>query len=107
MSARRCSVHAGAGESPLGLCRIALPVTREAPGYPVTSMPENLLDARGTRAGNWARVVVRERTLLYRLLEPEIEIVELSPEAPGIVEFGIAHHAEAKGRVRFCLESYR
>ena len=45
---------------------------------------------------------------LYRILEPEFEEIELSPERPGVVEPEVPHEVEpAKGGVRFRVDFYR
>ena len=84
-------------------------VTRYAtsPEFSERRVPESLLESHRTGAGTWARIVVLEGRLLYRLLEPETRTVELSPDRPGIVEPEIAHRLELRGRVRFRLEFFR
>ena len=84
-------------------------VTRYAtsPEFSERRLPENLLGSHRTKAGTWARIVVLEGRLRYRVLEPEIRTVELSPDRPGIVEPEITHHLELRGRVRFRVEFFR
>ena len=84
-------------------------VTRYAtsPEFSERNLPENLLESHRTKAGTWARIVVLEGRLRYRVLEPEIRTAKLSPDRPGIVEPEIAHHLELRGRVRFRLEFFR
>ena len=77
------------------------------PEFSEGSIPANLLRSHRTKAGTWAKIVVLEGRLRYRLLEPEFEEVELSPERPGIVEPEVLHEVEAIGRVRFRLDFYR
>ena len=55
----------------------------------------------------WAKIVVLEGRLIYRIIDPVIEIVVLSPEIPGIVEPTIKHEVERIGQVRFYVEFYR
>ena len=77
------------------------------PEFSEGSIPANLRRSHRTKAGTWAKVVVLEGRLLYRILEPEPEEVELSPERPGIVEPEKAHEVEAAGPVRFRVDFYR
>ncbi len=77
------------------------------PEFSERSIPANLLRAHRTKAGTWARIVVLEGRLLYRILEPELEEIELSPERPGIVEPEVPHEVEARGRVRFRVDFFR
>lgn len=55
----------------------------------------------------WARIVVLEGRLRYRILEPESEEIELSPGRPGIVEPEVLHEVEAPGPVRFHVDFCR
>ena len=84
-------------------------VTRYAssPEFSDGRVPDNLLRSHRTKADTWARIIVLEGRLLYRVLEPVIETVELSPDRPGIVEPEVAHHLELTGRVRFRLDFFR
>ena len=78
--------------------------TRE---FSEASVPDNLLKRHRTRAGAWARIVVLEGRLRYRILEPAVEEVELSPGRDGIVEPQIPHEVKPVGRVRFHVEFWR
>jgi len=77
------------------------------PEFTEKSIPENLLKSHRTKAGIWARIVVLEGRLRYRILEPEIRAFELSPGNPGLVEPEVAHEVEPMGQVRFRVEFYR
>ena len=77
------------------------------PEFSDGSIPASLLRSHRTKAGTWARIVVLEGRLRYRILEPELEEIELAPERPGIVEPEVAHEVEAAGRVRFRVEFWR
>ena len=77
------------------------------PEFSEGSIPASLLRSHRTKAGTWARIVVLEGRLFYRILEPEVEEIELSPERPGIVEPDVAHEVEARGCVRFRVEFWR
>ncbi len=78
--------------------------TRE---FSEASIPANLLRRHQTRTGVWARIVVLEGRLRYRILEPAVEEVELSPDKHGIVEPQIAHEVAPVGPVRFHVEFCR
>ena len=71
------------------------------------SIPANLRRAHRTKAGTWAKIVVLEGRLRYRILEPESEETELSPGRPGVVEPEALHEVEAPGPVRFRVDFYR
>lgn len=77
------------------------------PEFSEGSIPASLLRSHRTKAGTWAKIVVLEGRMLYRILEPDIEEIELSPERPGIVEPEVPHEVEAPGRVRFRVEFWR
>ncbi|MYE02460.1 MAG: DUF1971 domain-containing protein [Alphaproteobacteria bacterium] len=77
------------------------------PEFSDRSIPSNLLRSHRTKAGTWAKIVVLEGRLRYRILEPEFEEIELSPERPGIVEPEVPHEIEPAGPVRFRVDFYR
>jgi len=86
---------------PPGVTRIA-----SSPEFSDRCVPESLLNSHRTKAGTWAKIVVLEGRLRYRVLGATAETVELSPDRPGIVEPEIAHHLELTGRVRFRLDFF-
>lgn len=77
------------------------------PEFSETSTPANLLRRHRTKPGTWGRIVVSAGRLRYRILEPTVEEVELSPERPGIVEPQVPHEVEPLGEVRFHVEFWR
>ncbi len=79
----------------------------DSPEFSETSIPEGLLKSHRTKVDNWAKIIVLEGRLRYRILEPKVEEVTLSPERPGIVEPEVAHEVEAIGKVRFRIKFYR
>ena len=79
----------------------------KSPKFTEQTIPKNLLSSHRTKAGTWAKIVVVEGKLRYRILEPEIEEIELSPDQYGVVEPEVSHEIEAIGRVRFHVEFYR
>ncbi|MXY06733.1 MAG: DUF1971 domain-containing protein [Gammaproteobacteria bacterium] len=75
--------------------------------FSARTIPENLRRSHRTKAGTWAKIVVLEGKLRYRVLEPEIREFELSPDCPGVVEPKVRHEVEAVGDVRFYVEFHR
>ncbi len=78
----------------------------KSPEFTEETVPHNLLESHRTKAETWAKVIVLEGTLRYRILAPEIQEYELSPARPGIVEPDVPHQIEAIGRTRFYVEFY-
>ena len=85
--------------SPEGLAEYAR--TRE---FSEASIPASLLRRHRTRVGAWARIVVLQGRLRYRILDPAVEEVELSPARDGIIEPLIAHEVVPDGPARFHVE---
>ena len=75
--------------------------------FSARSIPENLRKAHRTRGGTWAKIVILEGRLRYRVLEPGTREFELSPDRPGVVQPEVPHEVEAVGDVRFYVEFYR
>lgn len=71
------------------------------------SIPGNLRKSHRTKGGTWAKIVILEGRLRYRILEPSIEEFDLSPDRPGVVQPEVPHEVEAVGDVRFYVEFYR
>jgi tellurite resistance-related uncharacterized protein len=84
----------------------AVPYKRTSEFTPSTT-PSALLRSHSTKAGAWGKVVVLEGTLTYRILEPSIEEVLLSPERFGVVEPTIRHEVVPHAGARFYVEFYR
>jgi tellurite resistance-related uncharacterized protein len=80
---------------------------RRTAEFTESSVPDALRHRHTTKAGVWARILVLEGLLRYRILEPTREEHVLSPERPGIVEPEIPHEVEPEGRVRFFVEFLR
>ena len=70
-------------------------------------MPSGLLRSHSTKPGVWAKIVVLEGTLTYRMLEPAIEEVLLSPQHCGVIEPTAKHEVVPKDGARFHVEFYR
>ena len=77
-----------------------------SPTFSARSIPENLRKSHRTRQGTWAKIVVLEGRLLYRILEPKIREFELSPDCSGVVQPQVPHEVEALGDVQFYVEFY-
>lgn len=80
---------------------------KKTPTFNQDSVPPGLLKAHQTKAGTWGSIVVLSGKLLYRILEPVAEEIELSPSHPGVVEPQILHEVEPLGAVEFYVEFYR
>lgn len=89
-------------ELPEGICAY-----KRTPEFTEDTVPPGLLHSHDTKEGVWGRIVVLEGTLLYRILEPEIEEVALEPGVVGIVEPAVKHEVVPGARVRFYVEFCR
>jgi tellurite resistance-related uncharacterized protein len=72
-----------------------------------STVPSGLLRAHSTKPGAWGKIVVLEGTLTYRILDPVIEEVRLSPERFGVIEPTIKHEVLPSVGVRFYVEFHR
>ena len=88
-----------------------LPVTAssysKSPEFTEDTIPAGLLKAHQTKAGTWGKIEVFEGQLLYRILQPELEELVLSPQKFGVIEPTILHEVAALGKVRFHVEFFR
>jgi tellurite resistance-related uncharacterized protein len=71
-----------------------------------TSVPSGLLHAHRTKEGVWGKIVILEGSLLYRILEPVREEIQLTPDRYGVVEPTITHEVVPQAGVRFYVEFY-
>ena len=71
------------------------------------TVPDGLQNRHNTKAGVWGRICVLEGTMLYRILEPEIEDHTLTPGTDGIVEPQVDHQVIFDGPARFFVEFLR
>ena len=83
----------------------AVPYKRTAE-FTHSTVPSGLLRSHRTKDGTWAKIVVLEGALTYRILEPVIEEVVLTPERHGVVEPTIRHEVVPGPGVRFYVEFY-
>ena len=75
--------------------------------FTASSVPSGLLRGHSTKDGAWGKIIVVEGTLTYRILEPTVEEVLLSPGNCGVIEPTIKHEVVPHGGVRFYVEFYR
>ena len=55
---------------------------RRSPEFTDETVPKGLLRAHRTKEGTWGKIVVLKGKLRYRVLEPEVEELDLSPSNP-------------------------
>ena len=77
---------------------------KRTPTFSEDTVPKGLLRSHTTKAGTWGRIVIEEGKLLYRILEPVLEEIELSSDKYGVVEPQIPHEVEPLGQVKFHVE---
>ncbi len=80
---------------------------KKTPEFSETTVPAGLLKDHQTKAGVWGKIVIIEGQLEYTIVEPELEVIELSPDQHGVVEPTIFHHIKPLGPVRFYVEFHR
>ena len=80
---------------------------KRTPEFTNETVPKGLLKAHQTKEGTWGKIVVLEGELCYRILEPEVEEVHLSPEKFGVVEPAVLHEVEPLTELKFYVEFYR
>ena len=80
---------------------------KRTPEFSNETVPKGLLRAHQTKEGTWGKIVVLEGKLRYRILEPEVEEIDLCPSNCGIVEPTVHHEVVPLNRVRFYVEFYR
>lgn len=80
---------------------------KQTPTFTEKTVPAGLLSAHTTKDGVWAKIIVLEGELLYRILEPELEEIVLSADRFGVIEPQIEHSVQPLGNVRFLVEFCR
>lgn len=80
---------------------------KRTPEFTELTVPAGLLKGHSTKAGVWATIVVLQGSLLYRILEPVVEDVELAPGRLGIVEPTVLHEVALRPGTRFYVEFQR
>ena len=77
---------------------------KQTPLFSENTVPKGLLKSHSTKEGSWGKIIVSKGKLLYRILEPEIEEIILTPDLPGIVEPTVKHEVQPLGEVSFHVE---
>ena len=80
---------------------------KRTPDFTESTVPSGLLRRHATKAGTWGKIVVLEGSLTYRILEPSLEEVLLSPERFGVIEPRALHDVVPHAGVRFYVEFLR
>ena len=80
---------------------------KRTPEFTQSTVPAGLLRSHDTKDGVWGKIVVLEGTLLYRILEPKVEEIVLSPNRCGVVEPTVKHEVVPSTGVRFYVEFHR
>ena len=80
---------------------------KRTPIFTEATIPPGLLKQHTTKAGTWAKIVVLEGRLLYRIVAPEASECLLTPDRYGVVEPQVPHEVEPDGPVRFFVEFHR
>ena len=79
---------------------------KQTPVFTERTVPAGLLRDHATKRGVWARIVVLEGELRYRIASLSLDIV-LAPDHEGVVVPELLHSVEALGAVRFYVEFHR
>lgn len=80
---------------------------KRTPEFTELSVPKGLLSDHQTKEGVWGKIVILQGYLEYTIIEPELEVIELSASKPGVVEPSILHYIKPLGKVNFYVEFYR
>ena len=80
---------------------------KRTPEFTRESTPPGLLKAHNTKDGVWARIVVLEGSMTYRILEPGIEEIALDSQRFGVIEPRVLHEVVPNEGVRFYVEFCR
>lgn len=80
---------------------------KKTPEFTELTVPAGLLKDHQTKSGVWGKIVILYGALEYTIIEPELDVTELSNSKHGVVEPTILHHIKPLGKVRFYVEFYR
>ncbi|MFZ6649291.1 DUF1971 domain-containing protein [Undibacterium sp. TJN25] len=80
---------------------------KSTPEFNEHSVPAALQRQHTTAEAVWGRIRILEGKLLYRILEPAVEVITLTPELYGVVEPQVPHEVQLIGPVRFCVDFLR
>jgi len=98
-----CAAYPTIYQSDLGYYRTGY---KKTPIFTEKSLPTGLKNDHSTKAGVWAKIVVIEGKLRYRVDTLGID-VELSLDKSGIVVPEMLHSVEPLGTVKFFVEFYK
>ena len=79
---------------------------KRTPAFTQETVPAALRKDHSTRTGVWARIIVEEGKVRYRVPALKTDM-ELSPDRMGIVVPEVPHSVEPLGATRFFVEFYR
>ena len=79
---------------------------KRTPVFTEESLPAALRKDHSTRTGVWAKIIVEEGKVRYRVPALEADM-ELSPDKIGIVVPEVLHNVEPLGAIRFFVEFYK
>lgn len=77
---------------------------KRTPEFNQDTVPAGLLKSHQTKAGTWGNIIISSGKLVYRILEPELEEIELSPEQTGCVEPTVLHELVISEPVSFHVQ---
>lgn len=80
---------------------------KRTPEFSAQTVPPGLLRKHNTKAGVWATINVIEGALTYRILEPVVEALHLTPDRRGVIEPTVLHDVALEPGTRFYVEFYR
>jgi tellurite resistance-related uncharacterized protein len=79
---------------------------KRTPDFTLSSLPAGLRQSHNTKAGVWGKIVILAGSVRYRILEPELEELTLTPDHYGVIEPTIKHEVMPDDRGRFYVEFY-
>lgn len=80
---------------------------KRTPEFTQATTPAGLMRGHSTKEGVWAKIVVIEGSMIYRILEPEMEEIALDSKTHGVIEPQILHEVVPHDGVRFYVEFHR
>ena len=80
---------------------------KQTPEFNESTIPAGLLKDHQTKEGTWAKIIILDGKLCYRINGPDVEQITLSKVKPGVVEPAVMHSISPLGTVRLYIEFYR
>ena len=77
---------------------------KKTPTFNNETVPKGLLRSHTTKSGTWGKITVLNGKLLYRILEPQIEEIVLTPGVFGVVEPTIKHEVQLFEETEFFVD---